>query len=70
MNDLSLDDGSFKHIIPNKNAPNDQVRPPAIDYGKLFPKDNMTSGDNLILSRIRTYLSLEVEHRVIIILEL
>ena len=57
MNDLSLDDDSYKHIVPNPNAPDDHLRPPSYDWDWYHAMDNITSGKNQILSIIRTYLS-------------
>ena len=61
MNDLSLDDGSSKHIVSKQNDPNDLSKYPyELDY---YPNDNMTSGKIQILSKIRNFFSLnEVEH--------
>ena len=51
MNDLSLDDGSYKHIVSKQNDPNDLSKYQyELDY---YPNDNMTSGKIQILSRIR-----------------
>ena len=53
MNDLSLDDGSSKHIVSKQNGPNDLSKYPyELDY---YPNDNMTSGKIQILSKIRNF---------------
>ena len=51
MNDLYLDNGSYKHIVSKQNDPNDLSEYPyELNY---YPFDNMTSGKIQILSRIR-----------------
>ena len=50
MNDLSLNDGSYKLLVPNQYAPNDinmfERNTYELDYSDVHPNDNMTTGND------------------------